>query len=210
MKSKRTGSLLMLFGGVLIAAALLLLAFNSYEAKKAEKAARQLLPQVCQQIDVRKQEPTHKNPYDEQADEMTCIEIDRYEYIGYLSIPVLDLELPIMSEWDYPRLKIAPCRQFGSTKSDDLVIAGHNYRRHFGKLNTLKINDLMQFVDMDGEVSFYKVGEVNVIAPDSLEQVKNSDWDLVLYTCNYQGDKRVMVGGARITGEEAKELLGQN
>ena len=32
----------------------------------------------------------------------------------------------IRFRWDYDRLKIAPCRQFGSTRTDDLVIAAHN------------------------------------------------------------------------------------
>ena len=50
-----------------------------------------------------------------------------YEYIGVLDLPARNLSLPIMSDWDYERLKMAPCRQFGSAATDDLVIAGHNY-----------------------------------------------------------------------------------
>lgn len=53
---------------------------------------------------------------------MTVVEINGYDYVGYLSVPKLDLELPVMSDWDYDRLKTVPCRHFGSTKTDDLVI----------------------------------------------------------------------------------------
>ena len=50
-----------------------------------------------------------------------------YEYIGVLDLPALNLSLPIMSDWDYERLKMAPCRQFGSAATDDLVIADDSH-----------------------------------------------------------------------------------
>ena len=37
------------------------------------------------------------------------------------------LELPIMSDWDYGRLKIAPCRYYGSVRGENLVLMAHNY-----------------------------------------------------------------------------------
>ncbi len=48
---------------------------------------------------------TLPDPYDP---EMTVVEIDGYGYVGVLTIPALELELPVMSEWDAARLKIAP------------------------------------------------------------------------------------------------------
>ena len=48
------------------------------------------------------------------------VEIDGNEYVGEISIPAIGIDLPVMSEWSYPRLKIAPCRQFGSSRTDDL------------------------------------------------------------------------------------------
>ena len=65
-----------------------------------------------------------------------------YEYIRVLDLPALNLSLPIMSDWDYERLKTAPCRQFGSAATDDLVIAGHNDINHFGSLGMLKAGRL--------------------------------------------------------------------
>ena len=55
-----------------------------------------------------------------------------------------------MSDWDYGRLKMAPCRQFGSAATDDLVIAGHNYINHFGSLGMLKAGDSVTFTGTDG------------------------------------------------------------
>ena len=88
-----------------------------------------------------------------------------YEYIGVLDLPVLNLSLPIMSDWDYERLKMAPCRQFGSAATDDLVIAGHNYINHFGSLGMLKAGDSVTFTDTDGAVNTYVVSETATISP---------------------------------------------
>ncbi len=54
--------------------------------------------------------------------------------IGTLEIPSLDLTLPVMSEWSYPLLKLAPCRYAGSAYQGNLVIAAHNYKTHFRKI----------------------------------------------------------------------------
>lgn len=37
-------------------------------------------------------------------------EVDGQRYIGVLRIPVLSLELPVISEWSYSGLKESPCR----------------------------------------------------------------------------------------------------
>jgi len=212
MKSK-AGIICIVMGAALILAALLLLLHNMAEDELAGKTAVNKLSELQVEISEREErpEPTiHVNPYEEdeveESKEMTVTEIDGYGYIGYLSIPVLELELPVMSEWSYPQLKIAPCRQFGSTKSDDLVIAGHNYRTHFGHFSSLRVDDLVQFTDMDGIVSYYVVGEVNTISPNSTDEVEHSEWALVLYTCTPGGKSRVMVGCQRITEDELAQL----
>ena len=125
--------------------------------------------------------------------ELTVVEIDGYDYIGYLSIPALELTLPVMSEWDYERLKIAPCRQFGSPQTDDLVIAAHNYKTHFAYLSSLSPGDSVTFTDMDGTVNTYTVDKLETLTPTSVDAVQNSGYDLVLYTCTYGVDTRIAV-----------------
>ncbi len=125
--------------------------------------------------------------------ELPVIEIDGYEYVGCIDIPALDLKLPVMSEWDYDRLKTAPCRQFGSSRTDNLVIAAHNYKKHFGYLSKLEIGDTVFFTDMDGIENTYKVSVVDTLMPTEVERVQNSDYDLILYTCTYDGKTRVTV-----------------
>lgn len=124
---------------------------------------------------------------------MTEVEIDGYNYIGYLSVPALDLELQVMAEWDYRRLRIAPCRYAGSTKTDDLVIMAHNYERHFGKLSQLAAGDLVFFTDMDHLVSCYTVAEVLTLKPTAVEEMTAGEYALTLFTCTYGGKSRIAV-----------------
>ena len=135
----------------------------------------------------------HVDTFDEAAKEMTVVEIGGYDFIGYLSVPVLKLELPVMSEWDYQRLRRAPCRQFGSTKTDDLVIAAHNYPSHFGRFSQLRSGDLLTFTDMDSVVILYEVVAIDVLEPTASDAVRYSGFELVLYTCTYGGESRVVV-----------------
>ena len=41
--------------------------------------------------------------------EMPTVKLDGRNYLGVLKIPALGLELPVMTDWSYPKLKIAPC-----------------------------------------------------------------------------------------------------
>lgn len=189
----KLGTACMLLGTVLILAALSLFLWNQYENVRAEKSVEQILPQLTEQLETL-DEPS-PNPYDTA---MTEVEIDGYAYIGYLSIPGLELELPVMSEWDYTRLKIAPCRYIGSTKTDNLVIAAHNYAQHFGSIKELSIGEEIYFTDMDGAISRYEVAEVETLEPTAVEEMTAGDWDLTLFTCTYGGQSRVTVRCERL------------
>lgn len=115
------------------------------------------------------------------------------EYIGEIDIPSLELNLPVQSDWSYPGLKISPCRYTGSAYLDDLTIAAHNYTTHFGKLKNLSKGDAVSFTDADGNRFDYTVESVQEIAPRPTDQVSNSGYDLVLFTCTLGGASRVAV-----------------
>ena len=103
------------------------------------------------------------------------------------------MTLPIMADWDYDRLKIAPYRQFGSVETDDLVIAGHNYKTHFGYLDQLQVGDAVNFTDVNGKVTVYHVELTSILQPDDVDAVQNSGYPLVLYSCTYSGKTRLTV-----------------
>ena len=120
-------------------------------------------------------------------------EVNGHRYIGVLKIPALSLELPVISAWSYPNLKIAPCRYSGSAYSSDMVIAAHNYQSHFGRLKMLSQEDSVVFTDVDGNVFQYKVVETETLSPYATEEMVSGDWDLTLFTCTVGGQSRVVV-----------------
>lgn len=181
---------LMTVGALLICGALGILAYNDFQNKQAQESSQTVMESIRLSIAEKELGDEAVDPFD---DTMTVVEIDGYGYIGYISIPALELDLPVMSEWDYGRLKIAPCRYYGGTKTDNLVIAAHNYRLHFGYLGHLEVGDTVIFTDMESEISTYKVTSVEILMPTDVDKVKDTGDDLILYTCTYGGSKRVAV-----------------
>lgn len=199
-RSKKIGLTLMILGFLLVGAAVALFLYNQREDAQAGTASAEVIPLMIQQIE--EQDTVTETPSAEEAlsvQEMTEVEIDGYLYIGYVSIPSLDLELPVMSQWDYPSLKIAPCRYAGSTWTDNLVICAHNYARHFGNIKNLSMGDEVVFTDMDGNVNYYSVVSVETLDPYAVEEMTDAGYDLTLFTCTYGGATRVTVRCNRIT-----------
>lgn len=181
---------LMTVGVIFVGFSMGLLLYNNHESSKAQESSEVLVESIRLSIAENELEESIVDPFDE---EMTIKEIDGYGYIGYISVPVLELDLPVMSDWDYSRLKISPCRYYGSTKTDNLVIAAHNYKFHFGYLGHLQPGDLVIFTDMDANIIYYTVDSVELLQPTDVDKVKDSGDDLILYTCTYGGAKRIVV-----------------
>ena len=130
--------------------------------------------------------------------DMPVMEIDGNEYIGYIELPTLDLRLPVMSEWSYPKLRIAPCRYWGSVYDDSMVILAHNYERHFGSISLLEPGTPVQFVDADGNIYKSVVAEHEILEKQDVELMITDEWDLTLFTCTYGGSSRVTVRLKRV------------
>ena len=195
---RKLGNLCIFLGAVLLAAALLLLGYNCWDAARAGNAAEEILPAL---LDEMPDEPTVPDQplgtpveyLDEDTLTMTEAEIDGERYIGWLDIPAIVLELPVMSEWSYSRLKTAPCRYSGTVRGEDLVLLGHNYTRHFGKLDRLRVGDEVLFTDMDGVVYRYEVAARDVLDADAVAEMTAGEYDLTLFTCDATGARRITV-----------------
>ena len=184
-----------------MAAALFLTAFNIVSDARAGKTAYTVLDQLAPETEspeISQPTPTPKetvipdyilNPEMAMPEE----EVDGQKYIGVLRIPTLSLELPVISEWSYPSLQIAPCRYAGSAYLNNMVIAAHNYYSHFGYLKDLSQGDEVTFTDIDGNVFKYKVVEIETLSPFATEEMTSGDWALTLFTCTVGGQSRVTV-----------------
>lgn len=187
MKNKRVK-----LGGLLIAAALCLSGYNLWDAHRAEQSAEQ----IVQQLDLASADEQGERQLSrgfDSAMEMPVVELGGNKYIGILSIPSLRLILPVMSEWSDSKLRLAPCRYFGSAYSNDMIIAAHNYPAHFGMLKHLENGDEICFSDTAGNEFFYTVSETERLASSSLDEMKSGDWDLTLFTCTDAGKARMTI-----------------
>lgn len=190
------GKLFIIVGVFLILISLTMTFYNKYEDLNAGKQAKAAL-------DVFKSEVTVQNHIvesltTEEVREMKTVNINGDEFIGTITIPTLNLELPVMSEYSYSRLKKAPCRYYGNLFTNDLIICAHAYETFFANLIKLKQNDLIIFTDVDGNNYAYEVLEIEILKPTDVDKMVNNEFDLTLYTCTSDNMNRVTVRCNRV------------
>lgn len=203
-KKNQIGKIFTITGLLLFAAALALSAYNFWDGYRAEQSREKLLEEYRdknqnisdegeQAEESDGQIPDYQLNPEMEMPEVMLEELDGAACIGVLEIPEIDLKLPVLSEWSYPLLKKAPCRYSGSAYLDNLVIAAHNYRTHFGKLKELGMGDEVIFTDAAGNRFEYKVAVVEALTPQSVEDMTSGEWALSLFTCTLDGKNRVTV-----------------
>lgn len=202
---RKFGSFFMCLGAALVLAALALFLYNQQEAQQAQKEANHQLSLLVEQIGQQETEAgddllswTPVEFLTEEDKKMTEVIIDGYAYIGYLTIPSLELELPVMSTWSSKQLQKAPCRYTGTVLGRDLVIMAHNFSKHFGTISKMKEGDSVIFTDMDGVVTQYEVVAQDILQPLEVEEMIAGEYDLTLFTCTYGGHSRVTVRCDRV------------
>ena len=206
MKTKgKAGTILIMVGLLLFAAALFLTGYNLYDEYRAGAIANRV-PNVLQQQTSESSSndmQLPENSLPDQAElpdyilnpdmEMPTEEVESNDYIGVLEIPSLEISLPVMSEWSYPKLKTSPCRYSGSAYTGNLAIAAHNYRTHFGSIKNLAAGVQVIFTDVKGRCFYYEVDAVEVLEPTAIQDMISEEWDLTLFTCTPGGQARVAV-----------------
>lgn len=214
---RRAGMICMILGAVLIAAALSLFLYNEWDSARAEERAEQVLEQMQKQTEDDAEEEAEDENISGEETERTeqenaladtddfgkeIISIDGNDYIGWISIPSISLELPVMAQWSEEGLKTAPGRYAGSPSEDNLVIAGHNYRRHFSPIKWLEPGTEVCFTDAEERVRYYEIEETEELLPDQVEamitKTEKDTWDLTLFTCTTSGQARCAVRCRRI------------
>lgn len=189
MRRTADKGLWMLWGGVLlIAAAVCLVGYNLLLTVQAGKQACRAQDRLDSLIDQR------QTAQDQMlAGDMPVEVIDGKAYIGTLEIPALQLKLPVMNEWNYANLREAPCRYTGSAYTNNLIICAHNFDTHFGRIKWLSSGDKVNFTDVDGHTFSYHVVELETLQPDKVDEMKQENYGLTLFTCTLGGATRVTV-----------------
>ena len=182
-------------GILFMLAALALTTYNVGDEKKAKQASEEVAMQLSEKIDENvKSQDNEVELYKTYPEIELPIEVlNGKEYIGLLDFPDYGLQLPVINNWSYPNLRIAPCRYDGSPYSGDFIIAAHNYKSHFSILKTLKPGDIVRFMDIDGNLFVYEMLATEVLEKTDVEIMKSGEWDMTLFTCTYGGRTRVTV-----------------
>lgn len=197
MKNKK-GTSLMAVGAMLLLAALALTAYNLYDEKRAEKNALNALSQIDTASS--EQSNTEIPDYVLNPDmSMPTVTVNGEEYVGVLKIPEINLVLPVLDECDTKNLKKAPCRYQGTAYLGNMIIAGHNYKTHMKHIDTLEAGDKIFFTDTDKNIFEYEVVGTEIIDGTDVERMVRSDsWNLTLFTCTYDGRKRITIRAASV------------
>lgn len=201
MTRKHTRRIIAIGGALCILGALGFVGSNLHRSTESGRQAGAVLEELLPVVYANAQEATAVPPQTLAPEteptapvpEMPTQTINGWDYIGYLSIPSLELTLPIQSQWSYEGFRVAPGRFAGSTYSKDLVLAAHNYPQHFGHIGDLQPGDTVCFTDMDGHVTHYRVAALETLAPEDVEGMLSGEYDLTLFTCTVGGKSRVTV-----------------
>ena len=190
---KWMGVICVILGVVCILSAAGFAVYNRWEDDQAEETAQDLLADVQSIMD--ETQPGQPLPDDTEQipTEMETVNVGGYDCIGILSVPVLDLELPVLTDWSYAKLKKAPCHYYGSYYETDFVIAAHNYKSHFGRLSQLQPGDIVIFTDVNGADHCYEVVLLETLPKEATQEMITSGFALSLYTCTPGGASRVTV-----------------
>ncbi|MBQ3664759.1 MAG: sortase [Lachnospiraceae bacterium] len=195
---RRVGNLLIIMGGICILCAVYMVAIHYYHEYQAGKYIDTILPELESKIgDVTVNSTDEKN-----APQDSAVMIDGNLYIGILKVPSLELELPILKDYSYDHLNISPCLYSGSYETDNMVLAGHNYRRHFSLLRNISEGTEISFLAVSGKIYQYRVLRVEILEPTQVEYLidnENDEWDLSLFTCTLSGATRCVVRCVRET-----------
>lgn len=177
-RNKRA-SALFISGIALLLAAAAFLCHNLYEDRAAGQKAEAILAQMAQ-------------PGAEKSPEQIALP-DGKVFYGRIEIPKLGIALPVYLDWDYSKLKEAPCRVHGTLLGKDLIIAAHNYQHHFGRLSALAPEDPIYFIDGADTRHAFKVAKLSKLDGTAIEEMQAGEWDLTLFTCTKGGKQRVTV-----------------
>ncbi len=125
----------------------------------------------------------------------------KYETVGIVSIPKINLTYPILSKTTDALMKVAPCKFHGANPNEvgNLCIIAHNYRRKgvfFSDVPKLKVGDIVEIQDLSQRKIQYEVYDIHTVFPDNVEdttQKTNGRKEVTLITCTNDNAQRVIV-----------------
>ena len=125
----------------------------------------------------------------------------KYETVGIVTIPKLNITYPILSKTTDALMKVSACKFHGVNPNEigNLCIIAHNYRRKgvfFSDVPDLVVGDIVEIQDLSQRIIQYEVYDVHTVLPDNVAdttQKTNGRKEVTLITCTDDSKQRVIV-----------------
>lgn len=125
----------------------------------------------------------------------------KYETIGVVRIPKINITYPILAKTTDALMKVAPCKFHGPSPNEvgNLCVIAHNYRRKgvfFSDVETLVVGDIVEIQDLSQRVVQYEVYDIHTVMPDNVAdttQKTNGRKEVTLITCTDDSEQRIIV-----------------
>lgn len=181
MKRKYISIISKIIGIVLILSGIGLISYNLITDYISGKNSKEVLKELEVLLE-EKIPPTDSDIIDVNK-EMDTIDVNGNKYIGIISIPSVDIKLPVINEYSKQNIKIAPVLYKGSIYKNNAIIIAHNTQSHFRKIQNLNIGDKVTFIDVNGNEFNYEVIKKENISEKDTKIMEEGEWDLTLFTC---------------------------
>ena len=125
----------------------------------------------------------------------------KYETVGIVRIPKINLTYPILSKTTDALMKVAPCKFHGANPNEvgNLCVIAHNYRRKgvfFSDVEQLVVGDIVEIQDLSQRTIQYEVYDIHTVIPDNTAdttQKTNGRKEVTLITCTDNSEQRIIV-----------------
>lgn len=189
-------------GGLIVAFGILFILFEPLTDWRINRLSSSIVEQSQSTQSVSSTTETH---YDFEAVEelsfssfVTLPNVNQMQAKGVLSMPEVDMELPILDGLSEENLLAGA----GTMKEDQLpgegnyALAGHNWHDRqtlFSALHRAE-EGMSVFLAVDGEVYEYVVTTIKMVAPSRIDVIDDQEHPmLTLVTCNHDGTERLIV-----------------
>lgn len=125
----------------------------------------------------------------------------KYETVGVVTIPKLNITYPILSKTTDALMKVSACKFHGANPNEigNLCVIAHNYRRKgvfFSDVPDLVVGDIVEIQDLSQRIIQYEVYDIHTVLPDNVSdttQKTNGKKEVTLITCTDDSKQRVIV-----------------
>ena len=148
---------------------------------------------------------------EEESGSQIQLEYKGYKVIGIVKIPKINLEYPILEIGDIDPenakqpMKLSIIKYWGENVNDygNLSIAGHNNKdgTMFGKTKKLKIGDIVELTDLNGQTIKYSIYDIFVTDPNDVSILLPKDEvirEVTLITCTNGNKQRLILKAKEI------------